>query len=141
MGDEGGANSSELLAFGFVDVRKGKIQFVQGFEDGAGDDEAREPFVVRGNDVPRSVFGGGLLDHFLVGFLVVLPEAALVYIGHGKLPILFGVLEAFEKALLLFFLGDVEKEFSDDHPVACEVALEGVDASHLTASPRAKSFA
>jgi hypothetical protein len=31
------------------------------------------------------------------------------------------------KRFFLFFLGDVEKKFADDHPVACEVALEGVD--------------
>src|SRR5437016_10115767 len=64
--EEGSASGGELLALGFVNVGEREIEFVQGVENDAGNDEAREPFVVRGNYVPGSVFGGGLLDHFLV---------------------------------------------------------------------------
>ena len=42
------------------------------------DDEAREPLVVRGHDVPRRVLRGGVPDHVLVRRHVVVPVAALL---------------------------------------------------------------
>ncbi len=127
LSEEGGADGGELFALGFFDIGEGQIEILEGFEDSARNDETREPFVVGGNDVPRRVLGGGLLNHFLVSFLIILPEAALLNVGHGKLPILFGIFEALEEALLLFFLGEMKEEFADDDAVAREVALESVD--------------
>ena len=89
FGEEGGADGGELLALGFFDVGKGKIQIVEGFEDRGGYDKASEPFIISGNDVPGRVLGGGLLNRFVVSLLIVLPEAALLHVGHGELPILF----------------------------------------------------
>ena len=88
-GEKGGANGCKLLALGFLHVGEGEIQIIEGFENGGCDHQAREPFVVRGNDVPGRVFDGGLLNHFLVSFLIVLPKTPLLHVGHGKLPILF----------------------------------------------------
>src|SRR6266581_1285141 len=45
--EEGSASGGELLALGFVNVGEREIEFVQGVENDAGNDEAREPFVVR----------------------------------------------------------------------------------------------
>ena len=89
MGEEGSADGGEFFALGFFDVGEGEIEGVEGFENGAGDDEAGEPLVVGGDDVPGRMLGGGLLNHFFVSFLIILPEAALLNVGHGKLPILF----------------------------------------------------
>ncbi len=68
MGEEGRANGGELLAFGLVDVRKDKIQIVEGFEHGACHVEACEPFVVSGNNVPGNVIGGGMLNRCLLAW-------------------------------------------------------------------------
>ncbi len=121
------ADGLEFAFLGFVHVGEGEVKIVEGFEDSSGDDKTSEPFIIGGDDVPRRVFCGGLLDHFFVSFLVVVPVAALLDVGHGEFPIFFGVFEAFEEALFLFILGNVKKEFADDDPVPGEIALESVD--------------
>src|SRR5215467_9333863 len=124
---KGSAPGLKLLALGFFHIRESQIEAVEGFKDSPGNDEAREPLVVRRNDVPGSVLGGRLLDHLFVRFLIVLPEAALLHVGHGELPILLGILETFEETPFLFIFGDMEKEFADDHAIASEIALESID--------------
>src|SRR5437588_9152282 len=99
------------------------MEFIEGFEDCGGDDEAREPLAVCGNDVPWGMLGGGLLNHLLVRFLIVLPEAALLHVGHGELPIFLSIFEALEKAPLLLFLGELKEELADDDAVTRELEL------------------
>ena len=49
-------------------------------------------------------------------------------LSYGReLPVLFRMIESLEKTFFLFFLGNVEKEFSTDHAVARQVAVEITD--------------
>src|SRR5581483_5883395 len=53
-------------------VERGKlgIDLFELLDDGRRHDEAREPFVVGGRDVPRRVLGGGAAHHLFVGLLI-----------------------------------------------------------------------
>jgi hypothetical protein len=49
-------------------------------------------------------------------------------LSYGReLPVLLRMIESLEKTFFLFFLGNVEKEFSNDHAVARQVAVEITD--------------
>src|SRR5205085_11815168 len=50
------------------------------------------------------------------------------YVVHLEFPALGWLVEPGKKALALFLLGDVQKEFHDQHAVACEMLLEMPDA-------------
>src|SRR5436309_1367774 len=68
-----------------------------------------------------------VLDHLLVRLLIVLPEAALLHIGHREFPVLLGIFEALEESLLLFLLGDVQEEFPDQDAVSRQIALIAIN--------------
>ena len=63
-------------------------------------------------------------DHVLVGVHVVVPVLALPRVRAGELPVLLGLVEALEEALLLLLARHVEEELQDDVAVAGEVALD-----------------
>jgi len=81
------------------------------------DDQAGVFLIVGGNDIPRSRVGARRGQAFLVGLGVVVPEFALLQIRVAELPVLAGVVDAFEKALPLFFFREVEKELDDPSPL------------------------
>src|SRR5262245_34470627 len=93
LGHELLADAGELGELLLADLRILQTERVQGLDDDRGDDDPREPLVVRGDDVPRRVVRGRLLDHRLVGLHVVLPEPALLRIGGRELPVLRRVVD------------------------------------------------
>ncbi len=103
-------NSSRLCSSTAGYCRSRSLERV---DDRAGHDQPREPLVIGRHDVPRRVVAGGVLDHVLVGVLIVVPEVALLGVGHRELPVLVLLLQAFEEALLLLALGHVEEELED----------------------------
>src|SRR5215203_3521659 len=92
-----------------------------------GHDASRNPLVVGGNHPPRRPLRARLRDGVFVRLLVVIPVLPLLQVRGGELPILVGLLEPFEEALLLFLLRHVEEELQDERAVAGQVALEAVD--------------
>src|SRR2546421_12669533 len=97
------AHGLQLFLLGFVYVWEGKMEFVERLDDRGSHDQPRKPLVVRGNYEPRRVLRGRILDHLLVSFLVILPEAAFVDVRHGELPVLLWILQPLEEPLLLLF--------------------------------------
>ena len=124
---EGAARGGQLAPLGIGHLGETQVQAGEGVDDGGGDDQAGEPFVIRWHHVPRGIGSGGVADHVFVSHHVISPMPALGDVAGGKLPILFGIVEAFEESALLLLAGEVEEEFSDHHTVACEVALEVAD--------------
>jgi hypothetical protein len=47
-------------------------------DDGGSDNDAGKPFVVRRHDVPRRRFRGGVSNHVLGGFHIIVPMLALL---------------------------------------------------------------
>lgn len=82
--------------------------------------------MVGGYDEPWGVFFAGGLDGIVVRLLVARPEAALVKVGFGELPVLVGVCDAGAEAFGLLAARDVEKEFEDDDVVVGEHGFEFV---------------
>ena len=83
--------------------------------------------VIRLDQRPGGVRGGGALDHVGGGLLVGVPLATVAPVLLGNLELLeAGFLPLLEPAQLLF-LGDLEPELGDDGAVARELLLELVD--------------
>src|SRR5262249_60439987 len=55
---------------------------------------------------------------------IVGPELAFVYVSRRKLPVLLRVIEAFQKAALLFFSGNMQEKLENDHTLPGQVVLE-----------------
>src|ERR1700674_1342499 len=102
--EQGSAHGFQLFLFCFVHVWECEMEFVERLDNCGSHDQPRKPLVVRRNHQPGRVLRRRILDHFLVSFLVVLPEASFDDVGHGELPVLFRILEPLEEALLLLFL-------------------------------------
>ena len=100
---------------------------VQRLDHLGGNDEAGEPLVVRGHDMPRRFRPAGVADHVLVGGHVLVPELSLRDVAHRELPVFRWLFDALQEPPFLLFLGDVQKEFQDQRPVAREIALERPD--------------
>src|SRR5581483_7206467 len=92
-------------------------------------DHAREPFVVRGNDVPGRMCRGGAPDRVLVAALVVVPPVALLQVAHRELPVLLGAIEPLEKPLALLAFRQMQEELDDGGAVARQVTLEMPDVA------------
>src|SRR5262245_58423007 len=91
-------------------LRKTEAQIPPRRDDGGGNDHAREPFVVRGDDVPGGPRARGAPDHVLVGRHVLLPGAALEDVAEGELPVLVGLVEALEEPASLLVLRNMKEE-------------------------------
>src|SRR5512134_3570248 len=63
---ERAAGGGEVLLLRLVHLRVLEVEGREGVDDRRGDDDAGEPLVVGGDDVPRGGFGGGVADHVLV---------------------------------------------------------------------------
>jgi hypothetical protein len=59
-----------------------------------------------------------------MGLHVLLPEVSLGNIGAAEFPVLFRFVDARQKALSLFFLGEVEEELDDTGSVLVKVSLQ-----------------
>src|SRR6201999_2237406 len=114
----------ERLAF---DLRIIELEILYRLDDGRGDDDPREPLVVRGHHVPRRIVAAGFADHVLIGLHVFRPELALGDVAHGKLPALVGFFDALEEAFSLLVPRDIQEELEDERAVAREMLLEGAD--------------
>ena len=86
-------------------------------DDRRGHDQAREPLVVGGHDVPRRVRRAVCADRVLVGRHVVVPVRALAHVAGRELPVLLGLVEPLQEALLLLLARDVEEELEDQVPL------------------------
>src|SRR5712671_4295305 len=84
----------------------------------------REPLIVRGNDIPRSIFRCRLADHLLVGFLILIPTLAFPNVARGELPVFFGFLQPRQKTLLLFLSRNMEEELANHRSIASHVPLK-----------------
>src|SRR6266851_2224629 len=93
LGEQGMADGFQLFLLGFVHHWEGKMEIVERLDNRRSDDQPRKPLVVGRNDEPRRELRRGILDHLLVSFLVILPEASFVDIRRGKLPVLLRILE------------------------------------------------
>ena len=54
----------------------------------------------------------------------MLPEFPLLDVGQAEFPVLFGLVDAREKALALLLLRKVEEEFDDARPVGVKMFLQ-----------------
>ncbi len=71
-----------------------EFQTLHQVDDDRGDGDVAVPLVVGWDDEPRGVFGAGGGEDVVVGVDVLGPELALVEVGFGELPVLFGVVDA-----------------------------------------------
>src|SRR6202050_3631877 len=97
-----GAGGLQFLALGCIYFGISQLEFFQRIHDNRRHHGSGEPFIVRRHHVPRSVLGGGFLDHLFEGFPVVLPVAAFTNVGGGKFPVLPRIVEAFLESAFLF---------------------------------------
>ena len=79
-----------------------------------------EPFVIRRNDEPRSVFSAGLVKHILERLRVVIPESAFLVVGVTDLPLTRRVIQPLLESGKLFLFRDVQKKFEN-----CRAVLRG----------------
>src|SRR5829696_3428655 len=85
------------------------------------------PLAVRWNDEPRRQLGAALLKHRLIGLRVGEPSCTLLDVARVVLPVLGGVVEASEQAILLLGTRDVEEALDHDGASIEEVLLPRVD--------------
>lgn len=110
----------------------GSAQFLDagmfdGSDDGFCDFNPSEPLEVCGDDSPRGVSGIGLQNHFLCGFVVFAPLAAVPPIFVRDFPMFVGVsLTPFEAGQLLIF-GNVQVDFCEDCAIVDELLFEVVN--------------
>ena len=96
-------------------------------EEDLRDDKAGAFLDISGHDIPGRVFGARFVEAFLVRLLIPVPECALLHIGVTKLPVMGGFVQTLQKARLLLFLREVQKDFDDPRPVEAEAPLEIID--------------
>ncbi len=92
-----------------------------------GHGEARVPFPVRRDHVPRGPSGRGVDEHVLVGGLVVVPPGARVDVTGVELPVLVRPVQALHQPEALLLAGDHEGHLHDHGPGLRDLLLEGVD--------------
>src|SRR5262249_30504450 len=78
--------------------------------------ESRAPLVVRMNDVPRSVFAVGFLEHHGAGARVVVPAPERLETHRAQFPLPQWVIDARGKAPLLLVLADLEPDLDQQDP-------------------------
>jgi len=80
--------------------------------------------VVGGNDIPGSVTCACGTEALLVRGHVAIPKLPLRDICSAEFPVTFRLIDAFEKALSLLLLREVEEELDDAGTVRVEVSLQ-----------------
>ena len=93
------------------------MEVFQRFEHRTPHNQAGEPFVIGGHDVPVCFPAVGGADGVLVGTHVFVPKFALSDIIHRELPALPGVIEPGEEPPALLLLGDVQENLSMTMPL------------------------
>src|SRR5215510_1724042 len=101
-----------------------EIQPTKCIEHGLRDDEPAVFLAVSGYDVPRRMTSACRGKTFLIGRHVFSPEISLPHVGFVEFPVLFRIIDAADKSLSLFFLGDVEEELQDFCSVPVEMVFE-----------------
>lgn len=124
-----GAESFQFLQLIRLQFREGHFEAFDCVDDDPGGDEASVGFVVGGNDVPGAIFGGSFAENVFVGGHVLFPEFPFGEVAGVELPVLFGIIEAFEEPAFLFVAGDVQEEFEDASAVVVEVAFVIADGA------------
>ena len=81
--------------------------------EGAANNQVPVPFTVCTDDVPGRLGCVALVLCIGVGPLVVIPQLAFCHISLAELPLFIGIVQSGLKALTLFFLADVKKEFQN----------------------------
>src|SRR5258708_22053197 len=77
--------------------------------------------------MPWTILRRSVADHVFVGILIVVPTLAFMNVCGRKLPVFFGLVEAGQKALLLLFLGKMQKELADNGSPAQHVPFKAAD--------------
>src|SRR5215510_11734828 len=101
-----------------------EIQPTKCIEHGLRDDEPAVFLAVSGYDVPRRMTSACRGKTFLIGRHVFSPEISLPHVGFVEFPVLFRIIDAADKSLSLFFLGDMEEELQDFRSVPVEMLFE-----------------
>src|SRR5690348_5318675 len=109
--------------------REVHIKFFQRFDDDARDGEVAEPYVIGGDDEPRSIFGAAARKGGLIGGDVVVPVLSFLQVGFGKFPLLTRIMEPLLKTPLLFFPADMQEKFQDLDVIFLEVPFKAIDFS------------
>jgi len=94
-----------------------EAQGPQPFNDGSSDHDSCKPLVVRRHYVPRRVRLRSVADHVLVRAHVLVPVLSLACVGQREFPVLVGVVESLEEAILLLVLEMLRKNFSISVPL------------------------
>src|ERR1019366_8052761 len=81
-------------------------------------------FVVGGNDIPGSVACACGAEALLIRRHVMIPKLPLRDIRSAEFPVLFRRIDAFEKALSLLLLREVQEELDDAGAVRVELSLQ-----------------
>ncbi len=127
-----------ILAASAREVHRGprepQVQPLHVFDDDPRDREVPKPFVVGGDDEPRSVRRAAPREGVFVRLSVVAPELSLLIVRLTDLPSLGRIVEARPEAPQLLFLGDVQVELQNVRPRSGEFLFESVDLV-LTARP------
>src|ERR1039458_1718886 len=93
-------------------------------ENNLRDDQPGVFLVVGGNDIPWRILGTCCTKAFLICLHVMLPEFSFLDVHNAEFPVLFRLVDAFEKALSLLLLRQVEIELYDEGSVAVKVSLQ-----------------
>src|ERR1039458_10242374 len=70
---QGGSRRCQFFTFGVAHLGVTQFERLQCIHDHLGDNQAGEPFMVRGDDMPWRIISGGISDHVFVRPLVTTP--------------------------------------------------------------------
>lgn len=85
------------------------VEAVERVKEDLRHDQPRGLLVVCRNHIPRRIVRAGRREAGLIGGLIGVPVAAFGHVGGAKLPVLGRVVDAIQKALALFVLGQMQE--------------------------------
>src|SRR3984885_5305589 len=83
----------DFLQFFPIDLRIAQVKFFQRLANRRRNPQMCKTFVARRNDIPRSLFTGGVADHVFVSFLIIVPRLTLLNISCGEFPMFLRFVE------------------------------------------------
>src|ERR1035437_5362693 len=107
----------------------GQFERLECVENDLRNDQPRILFVVGGNDIPGRIARTGSTQAFFIGLHVLFPEFPLLDIREAELPVLVGLIDAFEESLALFLFRKMQEELDDPRAVAVEMVLHVHDGA------------
>src|ERR1035437_8396311 len=102
----------------------GRLQSPERVKNYLRDDQAGVVLIVCGDNIPRSVKGAGCAEALFVSLRVFLPELSLVNVRKDQLPVLFGIIDAYQKPLPLPIFRYMQEPLDDARAVSVKVLLE-----------------